>query len=105
MNTILGNDPAYSTSTSASVLLPTMQAIGGIFGRLDQVAPATISAAMATLTSYWNQVVADFQYGSTIGQVEAYIKAHPPADEAEAAAAVQQLTSYLTTTCHINISS
>jgi hypothetical protein len=105
MNTILGNDPDYSTSTSASVLLPTMQAIGGVFGRLDQVAPATVSAAMATLTSYWNQVVADFQYGNTIGQVEAYIKAHPPAQAATIGPAVQQLTSYLTTTCHINIGS
>jgi hypothetical protein len=106
MNAILGNGPAYNPSTtSASMLLPTMQAIGGIFARLDQVAPAAVSADMAALTSYWSQVVADFKYGTTVAQVEAYIKAHPPAEAASVNAQMQQLLGYLTTTCHINVSS
>ena len=70
MNTVLGGGHIYSMSTPASVILPTMQAINGIFGRLDQVAPAAVSADMGTLTSFWNQVVADFRHGTTVGQVK-----------------------------------
>ena len=103
MNAIMGN--GYSMSTSASVLLPTMQAINGVFGRLDQVAPAAVSADMATFASWWSQVVADFKYGTTVGQVEAYIKAHPPAPAGTIDPAVHGLTGYLATTCHINTSS
>jgi hypothetical protein len=105
MNTILGNSPGYSMSTPASAVLPIFQAINGVFGRLDQVAPAAISTDMGTLASFWNQVVADFQYGSTIGQVKAYIHAHPPAQAATIGPAVQHLRDYLATTCHINLSS
>jgi hypothetical protein len=105
MNTILGNDPNLNASTSASVLLPTMQAINTVFGRLTQVAPASVSADMATLATYWSQIVADFQYGSTIGQVEAYVKAHPPAQAATIGPAVQGVTDYLSTTCGINVNS
>jgi hypothetical protein len=92
-------------STPASVLLPTMQTINGIFGRLDQVAPAAVSADMSTLASFWNQVVADFQHGTTVGQVKAYIHAHPPAQAATIGPAVHHLRHYLTTACHISLSS
>jgi len=105
MNTVLGGGHIYSMSTPASVLLPTMQAINGIFGRLDQVAPAAVSADMGTLTSFWNQVVADFRHGTTVGQVKAYIQAHPPAQAATIGPAVHHLSHYLATTCHINLSS
>jgi hypothetical protein len=106
MNTILGSNLTLNPSTtSASVLLPLMKAIDGVFGRLDKVAPAAVSADMADLTSFWSQVVADFHYGNTISQVRAYIKAHPPTNTATMKASMQQLTSYLTTTCHINMSS
>lgn len=104
MNALLGPH-TFSLSTPASTLLPTMQAINSIFGRLEQVAPAAVSADMAALTSFWNQVVADFRYGNTLGQVKAYIHAHPPAQAAAAGAAVQHLRDYLSTTCHINMSS
>jgi len=50
MNAILGNG-TFHMSTPASALLPTMQAINGIFGRLDQVAPAAVSADMSTLSA------------------------------------------------------
>jgi len=103
MNAIMGN--GYSMSTSASVLLPTMQAINGVFGRLDQVAPAAVSADMGTLASFWNEVVAAFQHGSTVGQVKAYLHAHPPAQTATIGPAVHHRLHYLSTTCHINVSS
>jgi hypothetical protein len=41
-----------------------------------------MSGDMATLTGWWNQVLADFPYGTTIGDVKAYIEAHPPAQAA-----------------------
>jgi len=105
MKTILDYVPADGMSTPASEAKPAMQAIGEVLDSLQQVAPAAVSADMATLTSYWNQVVADFQYGTTVGQVMAYIQAHPPAPAATINAAVQNLSSYLSTTCHINIGS
>jgi hypothetical protein len=105
MKTILDYVPADGMSTPASEVQPTMQAIGEVFNSLDQVAPASISGSMATLTSYWNQVVADFQYGTTVGQVEAYIQAHPPAPAATINAAVQNVSDFLIGTCHINIGS
>jgi hypothetical protein len=46
-----------------------MQAINGVFTRLDQVAPPAASADMDDLTTYWSQVVADFQPGDTVAQV------------------------------------
>lgn len=97
--------PTQGPSTPASELLPTLQAIGGVFGRLVQVAPAAVSSDMAAVASYWNQVVADFQNGGTVGQAEAYIKAHPPAPAATINPAAQGLDNYLSTTCHINLSS
>jgi hypothetical protein len=97
--------PTHGLSTSAAVILPTMQAINNVFGRLNQVAPPAVSAAMAALKSYWSQVVADFRYGTTVGQVKAYIKAHPPANTSAVKASLPQLLTYLTTTCHINVSS
>jgi len=99
----MGN--GYGMSTSAAVLLPTMQAINGVFGRLYQVAPAAVSADMGTLASFWNEVVADFRHGSTVGQVKAYLHAHPPAQTATVGPAVHHLLHYLSTTCHINVSS
>ena len=93
------------STTSASVLLPTMQAIGSAFGQLGKVAPPAVSADMAALTTYWSQVVADFQYGKTVTQVVAYIKAHPPTNAATINGNMGQLDNYLTTTCHINLSS
>jgi hypothetical protein len=93
------------STTPASELLPTMQAINGVFTRLDQVAPPTVSADMDALTTYWSQVVADFQPGNTVAQVEAYIKAHPPANAATITASTQQLSAYLATTCHVTMSS
>jgi len=106
MSIILSYGPkANPSTTSASVLLPTMQAIGSAFGQLDKVAPAAVSADMAALIIYWNQVVADFQYGRTVTQVKAYIKAHPPTNAGTINGNMQQLTTYLTTTCHINLSS
>jgi hypothetical protein len=93
------------SSTPASELLPTMQAINGVFTRLDQVAPPAVSTDMDALTSYWSQVVADFQPGDTVAQVEAFIKAHPPTNAATITASTQQLSAYLTTTCHITMSS
>ena len=103
MNAILG--PGYSMSTQASALLPTMQTINGVFGRLVQVAPAAVSADMGTLASFWNQIVADFQHGTTVGQVKAYIHAHPPPQAATMGPAVQHLRDYLTAACHIKLSS
>jgi hypothetical protein len=105
MNTILGPVNLNPSTTSASVLLPTMQAINGVFGRLDKVAPGAVSADMANLSSFWNQVVADFNDGSTLAQVRAYIKAHPPSNASTVTGSVQQLKAYLSTTCHINMSS
>lgn len=106
MNAIMSNSPAFhGMSTSASVLLPTMQAIDRVFGRLDQVAPPAVSADMSALTSFWSQVVADFKYGTTVGQVKAYLKAHPPSNAGTINASMQQLSGYLTNTCHINVSS
>ena len=102
MNAIISN--GYDMSTSTSVILPTMQAINGVFGRLDQVAPAAVSADMGTLASFWNEVVADFQHGNTIDQVKAYLHAHPPAQTATVGPAVHHLLHYLSTTCHINVS-
>jgi hypothetical protein len=103
MNAVMGT--GYSMSSPASVLLPTMQAINRIFGRLVQVAPARVSGDMTTLAGWWDQVVGDFQYGSTLGQVKAYLDAHPPALTDEVDAATQRIDSYLSTTCHINVSS
>jgi hypothetical protein len=106
MEPILNDIPTSGPSTTpASELLPTMQAISGVFNRLDQVAPPAVSADMAALTSYWSQVVADFQYGNTVAQVEAYIKAHPPTNASTINASLQQLSGYLTDTCGINMSS
>jgi hypothetical protein len=106
MEPILNDIPTSGPSTTpASELLPTMQAINGVFNRLDQVAPPAVSADMAALTSYWSQVVTDFQYGNTVAQVEAYIKAHPPTNAATINASMQQLSDYLTTTCGISVSS
>lgn len=50
-------------------------------------------------------MLADFQHGTTVAQVEAYIKAHPPSNAAAINASTQQLSDYLTTTCHITMSS
>jgi hypothetical protein len=106
MSIILSYGPkANPSTTSASVLLPTMQAIGSAFGQLGKVAPPAVSADMAALTTYWSQVVADFQYGKTVTQVEAYIKAHPPTNAATINGNMAQLNNYLTSTCHINLSS
>jgi hypothetical protein len=106
MKLILDAIPAPSPSAApGSLILPTMQAINGVFNRLDQVAPPAVSADMTALTSYWSQVVADFKYGKTVAQVEAYIKAHPPSNAATITASTQQLANYLTTTCHINLAS
>jgi len=49
--------------------------------------------------------VADFRHGSTVGQVKAYLHAHPPAQTATVGPAVHHLLHYLSTTCHINVSS
>jgi hypothetical protein len=94
----------YSMSSPSSVLQPTMQTLNGVFARASQVAPAAISANMATFASWWNQITADFTKdgnGTTVSQVEAYIKAHPPVPQATIDAALQGLSGYLTTTCHI----
>ena len=104
MNAIIGPD-TYSMSTSASVLLPVMRAINDIFERLEQVAPAAVSSDMDTLSGFWSQIVTDFNYGTTLGQVKAYIKAHPPAQSSTVTAAVHGLDNYLATTCHIDVSS
>lgn len=104
MNAMTSGD-GYSMSSPASVLLPTMQTLNGVFARASQVAPAAVSADMTTFASWWNQVVTDFKYGTTVGQVQAYIKAHPPLPAATIDAAVHGVTGYLSTTCHINTSS
>jgi hypothetical protein len=95
----------YNMSSPKSVLLPTVQALDSVFARASQVAPATVSADMANLASWWNQVTADFQYGSTLGQVHDYLLAHRPAGSATVTASVHGISSYLSTTCHINMSS
>jgi hypothetical protein len=104
MNTVMGPD-TYSMSTSASVLLPVMRAINEIFERLDEVAPASVSSDMATLSGFWNQIVSDFNYGTTLGEVKAYIKAHPPAQSSSIDGAVHGLDNYLANSCHIDMSS
>ncbi len=104
MNTVIGPD-TYSMSTPASDLLPVMRAINEIFERLDQVAPTAVSPDMTTLSSFWNQIVTDFNYGTTLAEVKAYIKAHPPSDSSTVDTAVHNLDNYLATTCHIDISS
>jgi hypothetical protein len=104
MNAVIGPD-TYSMSTASSELLPVMRAINGIFERLDQVAPPAMSADMATLSSFWNQIVTDFNYGSTLGEVKAYIKAHPPAESSTVTPAVHGIDNYLATTCHLDMSS
>jgi hypothetical protein len=103
LNALTSGD-GYSMSSPASVLLPTMQTLNGVFARASQVAPAAISANMATFASWWTQITADFkaQDGSTVSQVEAYAKAHPPVPQATIDAALQGLSGYLTTTCHIS---
>jgi hypothetical protein len=106
MMPILDNIPAPGPSTApASLLLPTLQGINTVLEHLNQEAPPAVSADMAAVTSYWGQVVADFQNGGTVSEAEAYLKAHPPANAATANADAQQLTDYLTTTCHISVSS
>jgi hypothetical protein len=82
-----------------------MRAINGVFTRLDRVAPPAARSDMDALTSYWSQVVADFQPGDTVAEVEAYITAHPPSNAATINASTKQLSGYLTTTCHITMSS
>jgi hypothetical protein len=104
MNAVIGPD-TYNMSTAASELLPIMQAINGIFARLDQVAPASVSPDMATLAGFWNQIVIDFHDGTTLGQVKAYIKAHPPSQSSTVTGAVHGLDNYLATTCHIDVGS
>jgi hypothetical protein len=100
----LTSGEGYSMSSPASVLQPTMQTLNGVFARASQVAPAAVSANMATFASWWSQITADFKSedGSTVSQVEAYIKAHPPVPQATIDAALQGLSGYLTNTCHIN---
>jgi hypothetical protein len=106
MMPILDNIPAPGPSTApASLLLPTLQGINTVLEHLDQEAPPAVSADMAAVTSYWGQVVADFQNGGTVAQAEGYMKAHPPANAATASVDAQQLTNYLATTCHISSSS
>jgi hypothetical protein len=106
MMPILNDIPAPGPSTApASVILPTLQGIDTVLERLDQEAPPAVSADMAAVTSYWGQIVADFQNGGTVAADEAYMKEHPPANAAAANADAQQLTDYLSTTCHITISS
>jgi hypothetical protein len=106
MMPILDNIPAPDASTApASLLLPTLQGINSALEQLNQSAPPAVSADMAAVTSYWSQIVADFQNGGTVAQAEAYMKAHPPANAATASADAQQLTDYLSATCHINLSS
>jgi hypothetical protein len=103
---ILDSIPAPSPSAApTSLILPTMQDINNVFQQLDQVAPPAVMADMDALTSYWSQIVADFQYGSTVAQVEAYIHAHPPTNAGTINASTQQLADYLSTTCHINMNS
>jgi hypothetical protein len=104
MNAVVGPG-TYSMSTSASALLPVMRAINDIFARLDQVAPAAVSSDMTTLAGFWSQIVTDFSDGTTLGEVKAYIKAHPPAQSSTIGPAVQNLDSYLSTTCHIDVGS
>ena len=104
MNAITSGD-GYSMSSPKSVLLPTVQALNNVFARANQVAPAAVSADMATFASWWNQVTADFKYGTTVGQVHAYLKAHPPTGTATVTAAVHGISNYLSTTCHINMGS
>jgi hypothetical protein len=99
--TIMDDVPAEGLSTPVSALLPTLQAIDGAFNRMDQVVPAAASTDMDDLTTYWGQVVTAFQSGGTVGQAEAYLKAHPPSNIAAIRTGVQQLVSYLSTTCHI----
>jgi hypothetical protein len=104
MNTMIGPD-TYSMSTSASAVLPVMRAINEIFERLDQVAPPAVSSDMDTLSAFWNQIVTDFSYGTTLGQVKAYISAHPPSQSSTINSAVHGLDNYLATACHIDVSS
>jgi hypothetical protein len=105
MNAITSGD-GYNMSSPKSVLLPTMQALNNVFARANQVAPAAMSSDMATFASWWSQVVADFKYGNTLAQVHAYLIAHPPAGSgATVTAALHGISNYLSTTCHINMSS
>ena len=106
MMPILDNIPAPGPSTApASLLLPTLQGINTVLEHLDQEAPPAVSADMAAVTSYFGQVVADFENGGTVAQDEAAMKAHPPTNAATANADAEQLTNYLSTTCHISASS
>jgi len=82
-----------------------MKTLNGVFARASEVAPADVSADMATFASWWNQLTSDFTKdgdGTTVSQVEAYIKAHPPVPQATIDAAIEGLAGYLSTTCHIS---
>lgn len=92
-------------STPTVFLMPTMKNLSTDLRLLDQVAPAAVSGDMATFTGFWNEVLADFQYGTTVDEVKAYVQAHPPTQAATVGPAGQDLSSYLSAARNINIGS
>lgn len=102
---VWGSDPSYDMSTPTVFLLPTMKNLSTDLRLLDQVEPAAVSNDMATLTGFWNAVLADFQYGTTVGDVRAYVQAHPPVQATAVGPAVQDLSNYVRTTCNVAIGS
>jgi LysM repeat protein len=105
------SDPAYNYSTLAVFLQPTINGINADLTTADQQTPAVASADMATLSSYWSNINADFQAQTdanaqvTVGQVMAYMLANPPGQSATIEAALQDLSSYLAATCNVTIDS
>ncbi len=108
---MLGTDPSYDYSTEAVFLEPTVNGIQSDLSTAAQHVPSAVDADMATLSSYWIQVEADFQAQTdannqvTVGQVKAYILANPPAQSDNVAAAVQNLSEYLAATCDVSLAS
>ena len=85
-----------------------MQTLNRVFGELEGVAPPAVSGDMTTLAAFWNGAVNELMNlppETTVTQGNAYLKANPPPDTSTVNAAVQNLTNYLRTTCHITIDS
>jgi hypothetical protein len=100
---------SYDYSTGAVFLEPTINGINADLTTADQQTPAAVSADMATLSSYWSNINADFQAQIdandqvTVGQVMAYMLANPPGQSAAIEAALQDLADYLAATCSVSI--
>jgi hypothetical protein len=98
----LGLSPTaiFPASTAPSQILPGMVSAGGYVRRLDQTATAPVQADVNTITREFFGSIADYEHhGATIGQVEAYLRQHPPVPGD--VAAERAMWRYATPTCHV----